>query len=84
MELKGDRTSRDHARGTEVNVTQMVNQSNAMQQQQQQSQAVILALSQIGSALGNIQVAQARQTSNVIGNTGPVGTNQTANPVNVM
>jgi hypothetical protein len=79
-----DEAHRGRSREVEVNVTQTVNQNNLMQQQQQQQQQIVLGLSQICGLLGNIQIAQARQTSNVIGNTGAVTGTQTANPVNVM
>ncbi len=79
-----DEAHRGRSREVEVNVTQMVNQNQNQQQQQQQQQQIVLGLSQLASILGNLQIAQARQTSNVIGNTGAVTGTQTANPVNVM
>lgn len=72
------------ARGTEVTVTQNVNQNNLMQQQQQQAQQQAILLNTIAGHLVGLQNAVATNSNMIIGNTGAVGTGQqSANPINV-
>lgn len=72
------------SRGTEVNVTQMVNQAQAQAQTQQQQQQQILLLNSIAGHLVGLQNAVATNSNMIIGNTGATTTGaQTANPVNV-
>lgn len=72
------------ARGTEINVTQQVNQVQAQAQAQQQQQQQLVLLNTIAGHLVGLQNAVATNSNMIIGNTGAVGTGpQTANPVNV-
>ena len=72
------------ARGTEVNVTQQVNQVQAQAQAQQQQQQQLILLNTIAGHLVGLQNAVATNSNLIVGNTGAVATGpQTANPVNV-
>ena len=72
------------AAGTEVNVSQVVNQAQAQAQAQQQQQQQILLLNSIAGHLVGLQNAVATNSNMIIGNTGATTTGaQTANPVNV-
>jgi hypothetical protein len=71
-------------RGTEVNVSQVVNQAQAQAQQQQQQQQQILLLNQLCAHFATLQNAVATNSNLIVGNTGATTTGaQTANPVNV-
>lgn len=72
------------ARGTEVNVSQVVNQAQAQSQAQAQQQQLIVGFNQLCSHVMGLQNAVATNSNLIIGNTGATTTGaQTANPVNV-
>lgn len=72
------------ARGTEVNVSQVVNQAQAQSQAQAQQQQLIVGFNQLCSHVMGLQNAVATNSNLIVGNTGAVATGpNTANPVNV-
>jgi len=78
LELRG----RSHARETEINVSQTVNQAQAQQQQQQILESRFGRLEHLISCVH--QEARATNSNVIAGNTGAVTTGaQTANPTNV-
>jgi hypothetical protein len=81
IELKNDRTSKNHG----LEITQTVNTLQAQSQAQQQQQQQFGLLANINAQLAGIhQLAAATNQNLIIGNTGAVATGpQTANPVNV-
>lgn len=72
------------ARGTEVNVSQVVNQAQAQSQAQAQQQQLIVGFNQLCSHVMGLQNAVATNSNLIIGNTGATTTGaQTSSPVNV-
>lgn len=79
-----DQRAEFRSRGTEVNVSQTVNQNQLQLQAQAQQQQQAILLGNIWERLNGMQQAIATNSNMIIGNTGAVGTGpQTANPVNV-